>query len=604
MAASTQGAIPDVSYSPWADNNYPRDVYWGDTHLHTSYSLDANLFGTTSLTPEDAFRFARGETITTDNGMRARLNKPLDFLVVADHAEYLGIMPLVRADQIRGNETARRWRQALTQGGDLASKFMLDISLSYQSGRPLIEVPSDALSPWLEVSRMADAANDPGKFTAFIGFEWSSMPNGNNLHRVVVFRDDASKTSQVKVFSMFDSAAPEDLWAYMKEYVGKTGGDTLAIPHNGNLSGGLMFAATDSNGNAISSEYASQRIHWEPLVEVTQIKGDGEAHPLLSPDDEFADYETWDTSNIVMSAPQEPWMFQYEYARPALKLGLQLAERSGFNPYAFGMIGSTDSHTALSAVEEDNFWGTTADNDHPSVERASKHWGPLEAGIPNWAQVAAGYAAVWATENTREAIFDAMKRREVYASTGPRMRVRLFGGWHYTEQDLWSAEPALAGYRKGVPMGADLPDRPAEVSAPSFMVWAAKEADGANLDRIQIVKGWLDHDGESHENVYDVTWSDDRTATADGRLPAVGSTVDLETASYRNTIGSAQLGTVWTDPGFDPDQRAFYYARVLQIPTPRWTAYDRVKLGAILPEGTPQVHQERVYSSPIWYTPR
>ena len=601
FATAALGADPGPSYSPWADTDYPRQVYWGDTHLHTSYSLDANLFGLTSLTPEDAYRFARGETITAGNGMRARLNRPLDFLVAADHAEYIGVMRLVRADKLPGNKTAERWRRALADKGNLTN-FLLDIAASYETGRPAIEIPPDVVSPWTEVARMADAANDPGKFTALIGFEWTAMPDGDNLHRVVVFRDDASKTSQVPVFSTLDSVAVEDLWQYMADYVEKTGGDVLAIPHNGNLSGGLMFASTDSEGRPISGAYARRRSKWEPLIEVTQIKGDGEAHPLLSPNDEFADYETWDTFNIDMSKPQEPWMFHYEYARPALKLGLQLAAQTGANPYAFGMIGSTDSHTALSAVEEDNFWGKTY-SDFPNTERASEAWGIPAAGIPNWAQVAAGYAGVWATENTREAIFDAMQRREVYASTGPRMTVRLFGGWHFTHQDLWSTHPALAGYQKGVPMGGDLPERPAQAAAPSFMVWALKDAEGANLDRIQIVKGWLDSAGQTREKVYDVAWSDERRENAAGRLPPVGSTVDLETATYRNTIGAAQLQTVWNDPDFDPARRAFYYVRVLQIPTPRWTAYDRVKLGARLPEGTPQIHQERAYTSPVWYTP-
>lgn len=600
-------------YSPWAGKDYPREVFWGDTHLHTSYSLDASLFGLTDWTPEEAFRFARGETLTASNGMRARLNQPLDFLVVSDHAEYFGVMRELRAGGMEDDAAAQDWRRMVEQG-DLG-RVMLEISQTYATGKPAVTLPDDGAAPWNEVTRMADEANEPGAFTAFIGFEWSSMPDGNNLHRIVVFADDADKATQITPFSSFDSNDPEDLWAFLGDYEQNTGGRALAIPHNSNVSGGLMFAPTNLAGEPIDAEYARQRKRWEPMMEITQIKGDSEAHPLLSPNDEFADYGTWDQFNIAMSEPQEPWMQQHQYARPALKLGLQLADKTGVNPYAFGVIGSTDSHTGLAAVEEDNFWGKKHD-DEPSAERVGKHWGVPEADIPNTAQVAAGYAAVWATENTREALFDAMRRREVYASTGPRMRVRFFGGWEFTEQDLRGAHPALAGYEKGVPMGGELSaaganagvnasnkERGAQGEAPAFMVWALKDVDGANLDRIQIVKGWLGEDGETHEQVYDVAWSGDRQPGADSKLPAVGNTVDLERASYRNEIGASQLATLWRDPDFDPAQRAFYYVRVLEIPTPRWPVHDAAKLGAQLPEGTEKVHQERAYTSPIWYRP-
>jgi hypothetical protein len=602
VALGTDAGAETESYSPWEGKDLPREVYWGDTHLHTSLSLDVNLFGTTNLTPRDAFRFARGETIVATNGMAARISQPLDFLVTSDHAEYLGVLRLIREGnpEILANPTARSWLDSLNSGQTDLSRMLLEIAKSYATGTPLVTIPEGQPSPWHEIGRLADEANRPGVFTALIGFEWSPTPKGDNLHRVVVFGDGSEKTVQVDPFSTFDSGDPEDLWRYLAAYQEKTGGRVLAIPHNSNLSGGLMFAETTLEGEPIDEGYARARSLWEPLVEVTQIKGDSETHPILSPTDEFADYGTWDQFNIGMSTPQEPGMQKYEYARSALRLGLEIERRVGVNPYRFGMIGSTDSHTALTAVEEDNFWGKKA-SDEPGPERTRRPWGIPEAGMPNTIQLASGYAGVWATENTREAIFDAMRRREVYATTGPRMRVRFFGGWAYDEEDLGGPNAALRGYAKGVPMGAELPPRPEGAAAPAFLVWALKDAVGANLDRIQIVKGWLDDGGESHEKVYDVAWSGAREPGRDGRLPAVGDSVDRETATYRNDIGAAELAAVWTDPDFDPGQGAFYYVRVLEIPTPRWPLYDQVRFGIGLPEGTEVVHQERAYTSPIWY---
>lgn len=608
LAATSLGArvgAEPAGYSPWQGHDHAREVYWGDTHLHTSLSLDANLFGVTSLTPADAFRFARGETVVATSGMPARIDQPLDFLVISDHAEYLGVLRLIRAGnaEMLTDETARRWRDGLEGSPGDRSRMLLDIAESYDAGAPLVTIPEGPPSPWHETGRLADEANTPGAFTALIGFEWSSTPAGDNLHRVVVFGDASEKTDQVEPFSTFDSADPEDLWRYLDRYEQKTGGRVMAIPHNSNLSGGLMFAETTFTGAPIHADYARTRQRWEPLVEVTQIKGDSEAHPLLSPTDEFADYGTWDQYNISMSTPQTPAMQKHQYARPALKLGLEIEERVGANPYRFGMIGSSDSHTALSAVEEDNFWGKKAD-DEPGPERTQRAWGLPEVGMPNTMQLASGYAAVWATENTREALFDAMRRREVYASTGPRIRVRFFGGWAYTEADMAGPNPALRGYEKGVPMGGEMPMRPSGATRPTFLVWALKDASGANLDRIQIIKGWLDDSGEAREQVHDVAWSGGRSPGRDGRLPAVGNSVDPETATYRNDIGAAELASVWTDPDFDPAQRAFYYVRVLQIPTARWPLHDKVRLGVELPEGTEVIHQERAYTSAIWYQPR
>lgn len=605
-AANTAAESPTdtASYSPWQGQDYPNQVFWGDTHLHTSVSLDANLFGARNLGPEYAYRFARGETVTATNGMRAKINRPLDFLVVSDHAEYLGIMPLIRAGEpaILENETARGWREILTAGDAIGfGRMMLDIGASYAAGTPLVTLPDSLPSPWEENNRIADEANTPGVFTAFVGFEWSSMPDGDNLHRVVVLRDGADRANQVTPFSAFDSDDPEALWQYLADYEDSTGGQALAIPHNSNLSGGLMFAPTTASGAAMSADYARERRRWEPLIEVTQIKGDSEAHPLLSPTDEFADYGTWDQFNIDMSDAQQDSMQRYQYARPALQVGLQLEQRIGVNPFQFGMIGSSDSHTVLAAVEEDNYWGKMVTHE-PSPDRASKLWGIPEAEMNSAMQLSSGYAAVWALENTREALFDAMQRREVYATTGPRMRVRFFGGWEYSDADLAGPHPALRGYQKGVPMGGELPPAAAG-KAPVFMLSALKEPDGANLDRIQVVKGWVDRWGVPREKVYDVTWSGERSRDAAGKLEAVGNTVDLASASYANSIGDAELSTVWTDPDFDPGQPAVYYARVLEIPTPRWTLHDQVRMDADILPGTKLVHQERAYTSPIWYRP-
>jgi hypothetical protein len=460
-------------------------------------------------------------------------------------------------------------------------------------------------SAWARTVDAADRYDDPGQFTAFIGYEWTSLVQGNNMHRVVIYRDGGDKGGRMVPFTTVEphgSTNPRDLWKWLAEYEDKTGGDVLAIAHNGNLANGIMFPMREQyDGKRLDREYVQQRATWEPLYEATQIKGDGEAHPFLSPNDEFADYETWDIGNLDVSEVKTDDMLAGEYAREALKRGLALEERLGTNPYKFGMIGSTDSHTSLATAQEDNFFGKHSGAE-PNPARMSHPFMENENGrIMGWQQVASGLAAVWAAENTREAIFDAMSRKETYATTGSRMIVRFFGGWDYTNQDLNSRQPAFAGYAKGVPMGGDLSGAP-DGKAPTFMAYAVRDPIGANLDRIQIVKGWLDGD-ELKEQVFDVAWSGDRRPETDGKLPAVGNTVDAATATWTNTIGSAELGVVWTDPSFDPEQRAFYYVRVLEIPTPRWSTYDAFRFGIDIPEGAPVSTQERAYTSPIWYTP-
>jgi hypothetical protein len=603
------GTLQNQEYSPYAGRGYPTQVFWGDTHLHTNLSVDAGMFGN-RLGLEEAYRFTRGEEVVTSHGLRAQLSRPLDFVVVADHSDGYGMFAkIVEGDpELMKDETARRWNRMFNEGGQAAVDATLELIDLFSKGQmPFpINAPESIGPVWDDVLEAAEKYNEPGVFTAFIGYEWTSLaPPGNNLHRVLVYRDDATRAGQKLPMTTEASIDPEDLWVYMADYEAKTGGEVLAIPHNGNLSNGMMFELQDMDGNPLTTAYAETRDRWEPVYEVTQIKGDGEAHPLLSPDDEFADYETWDLGNLNLSQAKTEDMLQYEYGRSALKLGLQLEAQLGVNPFQFGMIGSTDSHTSLPAVEEENFFGKHSGVE-PSPERAAHvAIGAADgsSAFMGWDMASSGYAAVWATENTRKAIWDAMMRREVYATTGSRMLIRFFGGFDYTEADALSRFPGQAGYSKGVPMGGEL-SRSSSGAAPSFLVAALKDPFGGNLDRIQIVKGWLDSAGELRERVYDVAVSDGREIGSDGRArEAVGNTVDVENATWLNTIGDPELIAVWQDPDFDASERAFYYARVIEIPTPRWTAYDAFRFGIDMPDEVEMTTQERGYTSPIWYNP-
>lgn len=601
------------SYSPYAGRNFPTRPFFGDTHLHTSYSMDAGAFGA-RLSPRDAYRFARGEEITASTGQPVKLSRPLDFLVVADHSDNMGFFPDLFAGkpEMLADPTGRKW-YGMIQSGKGAEAAM-EIIMSFSHGtfpKALMYFPGTRAyrNAWQETIKAAEDFNEPGRFTAFIGYEWTSNTGGNNLHRNVIFRDNSDKASQVEPFTVYPpmgSDNPEDLWKWMASYEQKTGGSVLAIAHNGNLSNGLMFPMIETFGKKIDRSYVETREKWERLYEATQTKGDGEAHPFLSPNDEFADFETWDKGNLDGSVAKTKEMLEFEYARSALKNGLLLEQTLGTNPYKFGMIGSSDAHTGLSALEEENFFGKTTPQE-PSPERMTNvFFDNPKTGVKvmDWEVASAGYAAVWATENTREAIWDAMERKETYGTTGPRMMVRFFGGWEFEPDDAHNRLPAAIGYTKGVPMGGDLTNAPAG-KAPTFLVAALKDVIGANLDRIQIVKGWLDTNGEAQEKIYDVAWSDadKRQPGSDGKLPPVGNTVDVENATWTNTIGDPELITVWTDPDFDPSLRAFYYARVLEIPTPRWTAYDAKRFGVAPLPGTRMTLQERAYTSPIWYTP-
>ena len=599
----------ETAYSPYADATYPTRVLWGDTHLHTTNSLDARTAGVT-LDVEDAYRFARGETVTATSGQPAKLSRPLDFLVVTDHSDALGVVDqLIRGNpELLADPDLRAMHDEFSKGAEgftLAMEYVSRILL--EGGPSPLLNPAVMQTTWQQYVETADRFNDPGVFTALIGYEWTPTISGDKLHRNVLYRDDAQLAKQLFPFTATESIHPEALWRWMQRYEDETGGRVLALAHNGNLGNGKMFPVeTNPNtGTAIDAEYVRNRARWEPRFEVTQIKGDSEAHPYLSPADEFADFESWDRGNTTLTAPKDPNMLQYEYAREALKNGLKLERELGSNPYRFGMVGSTDSHTALSTAEEGNFFGKMAVNE-PHRGRISEPMFPIDSGDTwqNWETSASGYAAVWATENTREAIWDAMARREVYATTGPRMRVRFFGGWRFSEDDARFQKLAAGGYAKGVPMGGTLHNG-AEGEAPTFLVGAMKDPLSGHLDRIQIVKGWLDADGVTHETVFNVAWGDahERELQPDGKLPAVGNTVDVADASWTNTIGDAELVGFWQDPQFDAAQPAVYYSRVIEIPTPRWVAYDAKRFGEEIPAEAPAIIQERAYTSPIWYSP-
>ena len=635
--------LTKAEYSPAVGQFYPNAVYWGDTHVHTNMSVDANGLGNRNLTPNDAYRFAKGEAVIAHNGQPAQLSRPLDFLVVADHAVNMGVMPkLALADvDLLKTKLGERWYKGLMDSprdtglalNEPTGQLLNDAWRSVTAGagnlfsrswyfkeddRDKAEVFLDEAlqqSVWADVANNADRHNVPGQFTTFIGYEWTAQAlyqPQSAIHRVVLFKDDASKVTQVRPFSYFDSDSPEDLWAYFDLYEKNTDGQILAIPHNSNLSNGIMFALKDAKGQKMNQDYAqdyaARRSRWEPLVEVTQIKGDSETHPILSPNDEFVtNYETWNNWNgwAMEGVSTEGWeeRKRHSYARSALGLGLQAHSRLGINPFKFGMIGSTDSHTSLATADENNFWGKLSYYEPSKHRAASRSLNDNPKSQGRWEYAASGYAAIWARGNTRESLFAAMKRKEVYATTGPRITVRFFGGWEYETNDAQRPDLARIGYSKGVPMGGDLSNAP-QGQAPIFLIRAVKDPDGANLDRVQVIKGWNDENSELHEKIYNVALSDGRKVNKGNKSPPVGNTVNVTDASYTNTIGDPELAVVWQDPDFNENELAFYYLRVLEIPTPRWTAYDAKFFGLkSIPEEVPMVTQERAYTSPIWYSP-
>ena len=577
---------------------YPQQVYWGDTHVHTSLSHDAFIMGNV-LTPDDAYRFAKGKTVRSSSGKKVRLRRTLDFMMVSDHAENMGVLPQLAAGggDVPATPVREHWVQKVSEMPSLAevlaAESVDDFTAQYYA-RAAVSPAKEAdfslskpfaRSVWQSVIANAERHNDPSRFTTFIGYEWSARvlvpgQKAKMVHRNILFEGGHREASHVLPFSRFDSSDPEDLWAYLQDYEMRSGGRVLAIPHNANLSGGNLFKLATYEGGAFTTTYARTRARWEPIAEVTQIKGDGETHPLASPDDAFADFETMVSPNDEEAQ---------SYARPALKNGLGVQAELGVNPFKFGMIGSTDTHNSLSTARDDNFWGSMAIGE-PN---------PYRAAIRG-SRTASGYVAVWATENTRESLFAAMLRREVYASTGPRITLRFFGGWAFNDRDASLRYPARTGYAGGVPMGGDLTAAPPD-KAPRFLIRAVKDPDSANLDRVQVIKGWRDNRGTLFERVYDVALSDGREPGQDAA--PVGNTVDVEKATWKNSIGARVMSVTWQDPDFNPDELAFYYVRVLEIPTPRWTTYDAAAFGVELPDEMSKVIQERAYSSPIWYTP-
>jgi hypothetical protein len=595
-----------------------KQLLWGDTHLHTYYSFDAYLNGNYTIGPDEAYRYAKGQpVIHAYNRTRVQIQTPLDFLVVSDHAEFLGGIRDVYNEGVQ-DPSAPFWRKLVywytewqirdaIDSGTGREYFSNIMPLSQdvrEAARTWAEAvgssfPGSAISQrsaWKSITETSDAHNEPGKFTALIGWEWSSNPGGGNLHRIVITDASAAQAMQILPFASSDSPYPEDLWDWMGKASDQIGARFLSIPHNSNISKGQMFSDQTLRGESIEAEYATARKRWEPIVEITQIKGDSETHPSLSPNDEFADFEPYPFYIQRAPAPYKPE--SGDYIRSALKTGLSLGSKTGVNPYEFGFIGSTDSHTGVSSAEEPNFWGKMAYDSIPENKANSR----IINGSSGWSMSASGLAAVWAEENTRSAILDAFERREVYATTGPRIKVRLFAGWDFTAEDLNAGSFFQNGRSDGVPMGGEL-TAPADARAPRFMVAALKDPLSGNLDRVQMIKGWLAEDGSTREHVYNVAWSGDRQLNADGRLASVGDSVDRKSGRYSNDIGTDQLQALWIDPDFDPGVPAFYYVRVLEIPTPRHALLDAIALGLEEPTEGPSVIQERAYTSPIWYKP-
>ena len=612
FSACSENTDDDSRSAEVVNTEYPEQVFWGDTHLHTDNSIDAFGFGN-RLDAESALRFARGEEVTATKGAKAKLSRPLDFLVIADHSDAMGATKaIMEAPRIAllTNKFLLRWHDMMNE----SDEGSLRVTAELIDGAAKGTLPESLTDPaetrertadlWTKHGETVDQYNEPGKFTAFMGFEYTSMPDGDNLHRVVMFRDSPEKMGDTLPFGALVSQDPEKLWAYMDAYEKKTGGKVLAIPHNSNVSNGRMFAMNKFDGSPIDAAYVKTRALREPIVEVTQIKGDSEAHPFLSPNDEFADFGVagWDKCNLSCTRDMPPESYAGSYVREALKRGLELTLAVGANPFKFGMIGSTDSHTSLATADENNFFGKHSGNEPTNKNRAlePQNLGTRE-GRFGWHYLSSGYAAVWATSNTREAIFDAMMRREVYATTGPRMQVRFFGGFDFTADDTDNL--VKTGYTKGVPMGGDLIGGDGE--APKFLISALMDPESASLDRIQVIKGWVDASGKSQEKIYNVSWSDPdaRKLAADGKLTPVPNTVDLAKGTWDNATGAPELVTFWQDPDFDASQNAFYYVRVLEIPTPTWPVYDALKFRLTLPDEVIRIQQERAYSTPIWYTP-
>jgi uncharacterized protein DUF3604 len=582
---------------PVVATNPLKNCYFGDLHLHTALSADANFFGAT-LFPEDAYKFAMGEEVEY-LGQKVKRIAPLDFLAVTDHSEYLGAIVAVRdpkgpyaGTELNKQYTSKDQKDVAKSFGD----FIKDMSANKPN--PELNKPEVIKSAWQRVINAANTYNKPGKFTALVGYEWTSAPNNENnhtqnLHRCVIFKGD--KVPNVP-FSSFDSQDPEMLWTYL-ENARKTGSDVLAVPHNANVSNGLMFDTKTLSGQPLTREYAERRMTNEPLTEMVQGKGQSETHPTISPNDEFANYELWE---ILLSSNERAKFKTGSYIRQAYGTGQELQEKLGANPFKYGLEGGTDYHSALSSSEENNYPGSHGTQDNLAVDyKKVLTAGESVGGEPVTRLSAAGLTGVWAESNTRDAIFDALKRKECFATSGPRIKVRMFAGWSYDAQMLKKDDWVKQAYAGGVPMGTDLP---AGKGKPRFLLQAIKDPNSGNLDRVQIIKVTTKN-GKSTEKIYDVIWSGDRKPDAKGKLPSVGNTVDVKSATYTNNIGAAELIGFWEDNDFDPQSYVTYYARVIEIPTPRWSTYLAAKHNLPLSKIVPTTIQERACTSPVWYTP-
>ena len=588
-------AVTYVVGPAWPQEKNPeRNAYFGETHVHTSWSFDAYIFGNTKAGPEDAYRYAMGEPIDHPAGYKVKIARPLDFMAVTDHAEYAGVIPLANDPNspISKIPIAEKLKVRSKEDIQRVYLFLGDSILKNEPIKELVS-PEVAGNVWQRVISAADKYYRPGKFTTFVAYEWTSTPDNRNMHRNIIFKD-SRKVPEVP-FTALDSDHPEDLWNWMDSQR-QAGNELLAISHNANLSDGIMFPLeVDSKGRPIDAAWAQQRVNNEPLTEIHQLKGTSETHPLLSPNDEFANYEIL---NYLFGGAERTPKIHGSYIREAWQNGVAMQDSRGYNPYKMGVVGASDSHNTASSYSQSNYFGGHGLLDATPESRLS---GKKELGLNVGLLSTAGLGGVWAEENTRESIFAAMQRKETFGTSGVRMRVRLFGGWNFRPDVLDQKDWVKAGYANGVPMGGDLPKKAGQT--PTFIVWAVKDPDDANLDRIQIIKGWT-KSGQIFEKVYDVAWSGGRKPNpVTGIVPAVGNTVDVKNATYTNSIGAVELKTVWRDPKFDPSLHAFYYARVLQIPTPRWTTYDAKKLGVPPPNFAPATVQERAWTSPIWYSP-
>ncbi len=589
-------AIVALSVGPLhaAESNPDKDVYFGTTHGHSNWSIDVYGLGNQEAGPEDGYRFARGEAVSHMGGAKVQLKQPLDFFMMTDHSEMMGTALLLTE---KGSALYDTPVAKMIQQGKGTEAFTA-IAGAIISGTPLpgFDDPNVAKPVWQKVVANAEKYNAPGQFTTFVAYEWTSLPGAANMHRNVIFRD--TKVPELP-FTAMDSDRAEDLWTAMEGWRKKHGSTVLAISHNGNASIGKMFSPLDSDGNFMTAEYAKRRLANEPLHEAGQVKGVSMAHPQFSPNDEWANFELWNY-HLPSGAPV-PAM-RANYVREGWKMGLSLEKIVGVNPFKMGVEGGSDSHSTINTFEEFNNQGNHAAMDNTAEKRRNGMPGQnLGVKGGNMFLNPGTLTGAWAESNTRGAIFDAMSRKETYATSGTRIKVRFFAGYDYPSNLLKNKDWVAKAYAGGVPMGGDLPPNKGKAS-PQFVVSALKSPHSANLDRIQIIKLWTDGVID-YEKIYDVALSDGRKVDRKtGKARAVGNTVDLKTAHYTNDIGDAALKTVWTDPNFDPAQNAVYYVRVLEIPTPRWSTFDAVALGLPPSDMVPATIQERAWTSPIWYS--